>query len=448
MYKGKDGNGNIIYETVKQQGIDPNELAARVASDFWNNDEFVNYVSQTARLSGQDPTKYIQELVDGYVANVIPKDSGMFEDSRSTKLYDDFNYREGVKFGHQKALKAMDLNNSKALARFKKELDNETEVPSGSSILVPAAGNNSMFKPVDANQTVYGNVMGLQVPLGSVPRDVDGLIKSGQNPTVNVPLLASIKEANPKMRDTDIWAVYNDAVKKNQNYSNITMTEYKTTSSQQEEANRLMPSLATGRREIYRVDSKTGQVSQVESLDDRKSLAKAWANDKNPLKSNYGALGKTRVNSGHNYLGSDGKSHLMPFGVVMPDPDGSGNYYIVKENRADFDNLQRQVLDPAFGFIHQDGRRQGDPFDLYVDEKPVRFMGRKEYNNGVEHIVYYPAYRGKNGGYQPDLEDPVTVNGRLATPEDIENWAISQPDLMSTFPSKKKSDLENELERQ
>lgn len=32
--KGKDGNGNLVYETVKQQGIDPQELANRVANDF------------------------------------------------------------------------------------------------------------------------------------------------------------------------------------------------------------------------------------------------------------------------------------------------------------------------------------------------------------------------------------------------------------------------------
>lgn len=160
------------------------------------------------------------------------------------------------------------------------------------------------------------------------------------------------------------------------------------------------------------------------------------------MKSNYGALGKTRVSSGK-----------VPYGTVMPDPSGESNYYVVKENRSDFDNLQRNVLDKAFGFIKEDNRRQSDAFDLYIDKKPVKIIGRKEYSNGQMHVVYYSAYPSGGGtryggNYQPDLGDPVSFDGKLATPEDIENYLIPTSEVQSTFPSKTSKALENELERQ
>lgn len=240
-----------------------------------NDDQFLNYAQQTAQMAGVDVNTYLQSLVNDYNQYVIPRDSGLFEDSKSTKLYDDFNYREGVKFSHQKQLKAIDFNNSKALAKFKKDLTVESEMPSGTSTLVPIAGSNGMFKPVDPEITIYGNIAGFEIPIGKQLRNVDALIKRGENATINVPMLASIKEAHPGMRDTDIWSLYNDSIKNNQYNSNITMTEFKTTSSQQEEANRLMPSLLTGRREIEKIDSETGQVIPIDNLEDRIALGKA-----------------------------------------------------------------------------------------------------------------------------------------------------------------------------
>lgn len=203
-FAGKDGNGNLIYETVKQSGIDANELSQKFKADLLNDDQFMNYAHQAAQMAGQDPEKYLQDLTSQYDQYVIPRDSGLFEDSKSTKLYDDFNYREGVKFGHQKALKAIDFNNSKALAKFKKELDAPNEATSTSSILVPAKGVNSSFKPINPEESVYATVNGISVPVGKIKRDVSVLISKGDDPTVNVPLLASLKEAHPKSNDTDL----------------------------------------------------------------------------------------------------------------------------------------------------------------------------------------------------------------------------------------------------
>lgn len=436
-YAGKGPGGNIIYETIKQSSIDPTELYNKFSTDLENDDGFRNYINQTAQLQGRDPSELMQNLLSDYATNVIPRDSGLFENTRSTKLYDDFDYRERVKYNYQTRLKAQELSNSKALARYKKDLTDQSELPIGESVLAPIKGTGSSFRPVsDTIDVPVGIPNGLYQPTIKVPRSVDKYIGKGQDSEVNVPLLASLKTANPKMRDSDIWRLYNDAVKNNQDQAMLTMTQFQTTSAQQEEANRLLPSLITGRRDIYKVDGKTGEISQVTKVEDRRKLAKMWAVDDNPMKAKFGALGKTRVNSGSG----------VPFGTVMPDPDGGSSYYVVKENRADFDNLQRYVLDPAFNFIHQDLRRQGDPFDLYVDGKPMKVMGRKEYSNGHMYVVYYPAYvAGRNGKYQPDLEDPLTIRGQFVTPSMMEDMLINREDLLSTFPHKTKAAGENEV---
>lgn len=132
----------------------------------------------------------------------------------------------------------------------------------------------------------------------------------------------------------------------------------------------------------------------------------------------------------------------------MPDPTGGSSYYVIKENRTDFVNVQKQILDPLFGFKKDPARRQGEAVDLNIDGRPNKIMGRKEYWNGREQDVYYPAVRGSNGKYQPDLDDPYTINGRLMTGEDLENYILTPEAVQSTFPSKKNSDLVNELERQ
>lgn len=132
----------------------------------------------------------------------------------------------------------------------------------------------------------------------------------------------------------------------------------------------------------------------------------------------------------------------------MPDPDGGSNYYVIKENRTDFVNVQNNVLTPLFEFKQNPRQRQGKAVDLTIDQKPQKIMGRKEYWNGREVDVYYPAVRGSNGQYQPVLDDPYMRNGRLMTSEDFEDLILTPEDVRSTFPSKKASDLENELERQ
>lgn len=436
---GRDYRGNIEFQTTKQTGIDPNELAAAFRSTLTNNDEFMGYINQTAQLGGQDPNGVLNNILQDYEQNVIPLRSGILEDSNKLDYKADWQAQEAMSYRHRQALQAQAHRDRKDEIKFKDELANAAEAGSGrSAYLTIGASANSSFKPISLTKRVGANAAAYnpdpmhRILFGDTKEVPLTVTEAMKDKNVNAPMLESIRKANPSLSDGDVLRLYNDRVG-TPTYSELQYTPYETTSAQQEAANRLLPELISGRVQIWKIDEKTKKAYPIEDQDRVAELTKAWQDPKNPMKARTGSLGKTKVASGH-----------VPYGELMPDPEGAGNIYVIKENRTDIRNLQDESLDPAFKFIQDDSRLYSDPIK-YVNAKgePAYMMGRKEYVNGFMQVIYYDAPMGPKGPTMND-RDPVTVNGRYAQPADIERMLLPNSVIQQTFPRKTKAAYENE----
>lgn len=441
---GRVINGEIESITEKKQYINPNEVANAFETKIREDDGIRNYILQTADLLGEDPQQALDRTIDNYKQNVIPSRTGILEDSQKLDYKLDWKTKSDYEFKQQWSLAEKRHQDSLKRLKFKDDLDNAGTDNGGQSSYLTVTGDaNSNFTPIPetSKYTTAGSKMSL-FGFSSTeerPTNVSELLANRTNPNYNYGRLESIKKANPNMRDSDIIRKYNEAVSKDtgsREYGRIDYDAYNTTPVQQEEANRLMPGLLQGTYEIYRKDNATGKVVKIVNAEDRIDFAKKLANEKNPLKADYGALGRARGHTGHVPSGS----------VVMPDPYGSGDYYFVAPNRVDIKNYQDEVLNKAFGFIQKPEFQEGEVFPVKSnkDGRVSYAKGVKEYVDGRMHIVYYPVKQGPNGTHLTDYGDPFTAAGGIATTSEMERMLLPWEEIKRLYPHKKKSDLENE----
>lgn len=436
---GRKIDGQWEYATRKEQSIDPNEVRSAFGQALGGDDKFRAYVSQMSALSGSNMpyADVVNGIVDSYSQNIIPSRAGVMEDSVKLDYKDDWRDKENLNFAHQKALEALKQRNRIATIKYKDSLDSEAGPASPSYLTLVKAGNNT-FKPIDLTEKVdaQGNKVDWRQSAWWVggkqkPVNVDDIIRSGRE-GVNIPLLNSIRQANPTMPSSDVLRLYNDHVTNDQNHSRIDYNRYETTGAQKEDFQRLVPELLQGNREIYAIDRATGNVAEITDQSKKIALAKLWAD---PKRKDLAAIGKTSSHSGH-----------VPVGTLLPDPTGEGNYYVVKENRYDMVNLQSEVLDKAFRFIQDDSRREGDVFDLNLpDGRKQALIGRKEYVNGQQEIVYYGVNRTGPNSYVVNYNDPLKNGDRLVSTKELEDSILAFSDLKTLYPHKTKSQVESEF---
>jgi len=379
----------------------------------------------------------VNAIIDNYAQSTIPARTGVMEDSFKLDYKDDWRDKENLNFAHQKALEALRQRNRLATIKYKDQLDSAADSSTASYLTLAKAGNN-VFKPLELTEKVdsQGNKLDWRQTAWWVggkqkPINVDEVIRSGRE-GVNIPLLDSIRKANPTMPSSDVVRLYNDRITQDQNHSRIDYNRYETTGAQKEDFQRLIPELLQGNREIYMIDRATGNVAPVTDQEQKIALARAWAD---PKRKDFAAIGKTSSHSGH-----------VPVGTLLPDPSGEGNYYVVKENRYDIMNLQSEVLDKAFKFIQDDSRREGDVFDLNLPNgKKQSLIGRKEYVNGQQEIVYYGVNRTGPNSYAVNYNDPLKNGDRLVSTKELEDTILSFSDLKTLYPHKTKSQVESEF---
>lgn len=248
---------------------------------------------------------------------------------------------------------------------------------------------------------------------------------------VNKPLLKSLKDANPGLSDKELIKEYNGMLDQVQAHSKLNYYPFKTTKSQQEEVNRIIPLLMGGNAKVKVLDANKNVIEL--SPEQVKDLGLELSNPDNRLKGRYAAVGKALGNTGHVASGSS---------IVST---GDKTYFIENPN-TNITNANRPggIIERAFGYM-KDGRTQGDYFEVLDSQtgQPYGLVGRTDYINGVPHRTFYPAKQTADGKTQVKLDDPVTINGRLAEPFDIERL-LMEKEILNSFPRVSKSNVELE----
>lgn len=450
VFAGLAPNGDYLYRTEEVEWKDPHEAVVALDQGLFSNDAYMGYTSQIAQLAGVDPNEYQRTARQQFIQNVVPARTGVMHMSSTNKFVDNWRERKRVDLSNSIALENYKQKNRKELEAIRNGAESLNKAP---SLLAIQQGADDTLPDLPKTYTDGPSNPILKFLAGPRPEknvSVNQLIKDHEEGkqlpySVNVAMLKSIKAANPNLPDSAIIDLYN--TNKNtasHRYGEIHMDRYETSSTQREEAKRLLPLLSAGRTKIQVVDPDTGKVRELDSterLDLANDLQKA-AKEKSP---NFAALGKSRTASGKVF-----------YGTVLADPNGGRKFYVVKESRADIEAVQDQVLDKAFKFL-QDGTRQiGEVFTLNMNGQDIPIMGYKRYLNGQMTPEYYVAKRDSRGGFVPDLEnkDALLTNtdryGRQYPigPTELEKLILDQQTVFSTFARESKSKYENELNEQ
>lgn len=450
---GRIVNGEVESVTKKEQFIDPNEVANAFESKMWSDDGIRNYYYQQAELMGQDPKQTFQNVIDTYKTQVIPSRTGVIEDSQKLDYKVNWKTEADYKFKHQWALAEKSHQDALKRLKAKSEMDSGVSADGQSAYLTVAGDANSQFTPIPevtkaAMPSTASDPLGIMswmVGTKSFPTNVSALLANRNNPAYNYDRLEAIKKGNPNLPDSDIIRKYNEVMSKDtgsREFGRITYDPINTTPVQQEEVNRILPGLLQGTYVVYKKDNATGKVVKLPNASDVQALGKKLQNEKNPLKSDYGALGRARGASGHVPSGS----------LIIPDPYGKGDYYFVEPNGVNMKNYQEQVLNKAFGDIQNPSIQEGPAFPVNdpVTGKTLSYAKwKKTYDSdGIGTIAYYPVTLTPDGKELTNYNDPFTVDGRLATSSDMERSLVPFEIIQKMTAHKKLTDQENEYATQ
>lgn len=423
-YAGKAANGDYLYVTEEIDIKDPTEMMTALQAGLFSNDAYVSYNTQLAKLAGVDPDAYLGAQAKYYTDNVVPALSGVMSYQQSSKTMEDWRGRKALDLSNSMRLEDKRQANRKELKAMDSELGSGDGRPSVLAIQhgvfdhLPNVPHEVNGKKLSVNQLIKDYESGKALPV-----------------SINARMLKSIKEANPTLGDTDILDLYNQTKNTAHTNGEIFYDKFNTTSAQQEEINRILPLISSGRVKISRIEPSTGKVINDLEADEKLALSAALVSAKQAKSPNYAALGKSRVSSGK-----------VPFGTVIADPTGNGNIYVLQENRADIELLQKHYLEPAFSWIQDPLREQGDVFANHIDGKEVPTIGRRHYINGIPKNYFHVAYQGADGRWYPGLEpeDILTVNGIPIEEVEQERMLLTQQMVESTYPRKTKAAYENE----
>lgn len=452
VYKGIGPTGDYMYETEEVEWKDTNEVVAAIDATLFSSDQYQGYVRQMAELSGQDPEQLVQKSRDIFLSNYLPSRTGVISQSFTVKFEDNWRAR-----------KAMDLRNDLIMEREKLKnrimlegIKNNTEAMGDRkpTVLAVARGVSDNLPDLPETYSTKDEISTNPVlkflagPRPSKALDVDKLLKdieSGKPITfqVNPKLLKTIRAANPDLPSKDIIRLYNQQKNQVHTEGEVLMDAYKTTAAQREEAARLLPLITSGKFRVLRIDPDTGTIEEVTEADERIALANAYAKAAKDKSPNFAALGKSRTANGNTW-----------FGTVMPDPTGGRAFYVFKEQRADIERLQTNVLDKAFGWIQDPTRINGDPFPVERNGRESLVIGVRNYlDDGSSSIYYYDAVRGSDGKYRANTWDPkalwTNTNSYGQTypigQTEMESILLDNPTVYSTYPRATQPKYENEI---
>lgn len=446
----KDANGFIRYDTREISEIDQQEVMGAITGSIMGNEQYTNYAKQLAQLTGVSPDEIIGSEVMANYAALGPTRSGVFNQSSDVKL--DADPFALAKQKHMYAL-AEEYNKQKgryALAAAKGEL--QTPEASPNIRLIGNVNNaQSKYQPLNGklqsyaqgfNQSPMGMMIdaatrtlmpGLNpVPFGSQPVPmtstvkqvtVDQVIKSPKDfPNINVPLLASIKAANPKYTERQVMDQYDRSLTRQNNSEGVYVTAYRNSDTGIESAKLIMPQLLAGNADAYFIGADGTKRSY--SSKEQQELAANIQGGK------IGSVGQARSFSGD-----------LPVGETFPVP---GGYVVTASNNIGLSNYNNYIRPKLFNFIGQ-GLMAGDRVPL-DDPQGRQIQGIRITNEnndpktGLKFTVGSIAFVAtdsngnvimKNG--QPDF---FTRDGRLANEADIEEMMLAGDLKLQDTPKK------------
>lgn len=445
-----DGKGHIIMKEVEQEYVSPGELQTAAAQTLLNNDAWVSYVQQIATLQGDDPTAALNESLSNAVNNVTPLYSGLFKNNDIQKIEYDQIYLQNMR--DQSAWARMKYAQDAATQRMllKDSLDNPQTVQEDLMRISTRTDGNAQFNPINKEDGIwvgpdvlstlnpFGNNFGgrkKQVSIQQILADPNNQAYRSQ---VNVEMLAAARKSAMQWRDKsgaaskDLDAltmdIYNEALKTDHYATGAYIRRFSGSKAMEEQAQRLAPQLQAGTVDIWQLDENTGQMSYVESADERKKISsQLWDSAKG--KFIQPALGMTSVQTG------------LPFGTAFARTDKPG-YYVVGEMHEDIRNMNlspykddqgrgSSLFEKAFGYMHTPSRNQGGGiFEFGYGGQKMRAFGKVDYEVTEDGRVV------PRGHYYDEHNQIITKpDGTPWTPADMEE-VLLPPSYRSRFNPK------------
>lgn len=438
-----------MIKTIKrtQSAIDPNEAAAAVQNALLNDDQFMSYHTQLARLQGKDPQQELRTLVSDINSQLVPVKSGIFKDLTDIELREDPIARDARAYNRAVQLENLRLNNNIRFEQYKER--QAVEADGGDVDILGRVRQGKQYPALNAEPGSMRAIpsMGL-VGVKTPGLNVDQMLKNQTRNDVNYPLLEELRRANPNLSSRDIIQLYNDNVSKDNYSTELYYTRYKTTAAQKEEAERLLPLLESGTVPVHVYNPATGEVTSLgENPEDRKAVA---AKLKKDGKLNARALGKTMVSSGD-----------APFGTILQ-PADSQLQYIIPETSTKYDEFNFGKFGDESSsrryamFGWQKKGTQGPVFTKTYElpdgqKTQVELMGVKRYRydprlkQAIPQTMYVGVTYGPDGKPRPNYNDPLvrtdpnTGEKYVLTPFDLEREEITPDMVYKTFPHRARS---------
>lgn len=401
------GNGKIFMTQKEVEYVDPREMENAVSQTLLNNDGWVSYIEQLARLQGQDPNQAISDAIGVVGQNIIPAYSGVMSEKQDVKLQYDQTYI--ARLNHSLALQRQRENNDAAMKRVlaKHALDHpELQDPTKEDLArIATRRGAASYSKIDKEMGVASNVKdsrssnlqkGMAALTGALTmnpltgiaaastlvensrsKNVDYILSnSNMFPSINADLLKSAKEAAIKRGAKDVNGVaidiYNDFLDRDHYGDAVYMRRFSSSDTMEEQAKRTLPSLLGGGADVWYLDPNTGLVTDLKDNPKARQEAAQSLWDTEKQKPIAPAMGMTSIQTG------------IPFGTVFPKP--GGGYYIVGEAHEDIRNLNNGAFKDAFGFINSP-IHTGGKFTLDIDGKPTQIYGRKEYSVDAQGFI-------------------------------------------------------------
>lgn len=381
-------DGYITYSTQKVESVDPKEAQQALVSKLLNDDKFLQYNTQRAQLMGVDPRAYLEKIVTDISTQQVPLYSGTFSDTRGTKISGDPVALQNRKMAndwamqkdrqrHQVAMKALDDK--------KAEMEAAGQNASNLALVSVSDSSTGRYKPIDdkgtidkttglqlANNTFSGNMFGASTRLSSTGTKTQvSFADVMKNPTkyqgdVNTELVKSIEQQyGNKITEGQKRELYNKSLEADVYGKGIYVNQYRTPEAQKRDADVLFPRLATGQVGLWKVDTKTGNVVEVTSPQEKKDLySSVYDTEKRHAK--QVVVGRTSPQGGG-----------VPYGAYFTDPK-DGTAYILAENEERMNQFNQKDRKAAFGYANSD-KSKGDPFQLTVGNSKSTVQWEKKY---------------------------------------------------------------------
>lgn len=407
-------DGYITYSTKKTERIDPKEAQQALTSKLSNDDKFLQYNMQRAKLLGIDPVQYTQKVISDISTQQVPLYTGTFNDTSGTKISGDPVALQRQKMNNDWAMQKDRQRHAiamKTLDDKKAEMEAAGQNASNLALVSVSDSSTGRYKAIDQqgmidkttglqldNNTFSGNMFGASTRVASAGTKTKvNFADVMKNPSkyqgdVNTELVKSIEQQyGNKITEGQKRDLYNKSLEADVYGKGIYVNQYRTPEAQKRDADVLFPRLATGQVGLWKVDTKTGDVQEVTSAQTKKDVyANVYDSEKRHAK--QVVIGRTSPQGGG-----------VPYGAYFTDPK-DGTAYVLADNEERMNQFNQKERKAAFGYANSD-KSLGDPFKLNIGTSQKLVRWEKEYVPDPQTGAMKPRVRYRSMNSE-DASDP------------------------------------------